>query len=86
MNQEVALFLAGQAILLVVAGLGFFWGISAKIGALRADVANYAQMRREALAAHIALDLRVDGISRTVERHDTILGLHCRLIENARRS
>lgn len=86
MNQEVVLFLAAQAILIVIAGLGFFFGISSKIATLRADVANYALLRQEALAAHIALDTRVDGISRTVERHDTLLGLHTRLIRSNRRS
>lgn len=85
MSEEVVLFLIGQAVVIVIAGLGFFWGISSKIGGLRADVTHYAEQRREALTAHLELARRVDGISRAVERHDTIIDLREEIIARASR-
>ena len=73
MNQEVVLFLIGQGLVILLAAGGAYAGISAKIARLRGEVETYGERRKESLDALIALTSQVQGISREVARHQTII-------------
>lgn len=74
MTEGVVLFIVGQTAAIIVTIIGAAWRIGSRLTKIESNQSNEIERRREQRADHDNLDKRVQGISRTVERHATLLG------------
>lgn len=73
MTPEVWMFMVGQAVGLAVLFVAGHVRMSNQLAEIRITLAHHVGQREEGLEAHLKLADQVTGISRRVERHDTLL-------------
>lgn len=81
-NESTLIFLAGQAIVLISAVFVAYLGIARHIVRMTTNVEHALTQILQQRADHEGLRNQVHGISRKVERHDTIIQLQN--VKNAR--
>lgn len=72
-TEPMTIFIVGQAVVILGALIGFFLRLNSKLSAVLTNVSWLKTQRSEQRADHEKLEEQVQGISRTVERHATIL-------------
>jgi len=74
-TTEVALFMVAQAIILAGVVITAHIRTTAQLTAMRVSLEHYEKRRGESLNAHLKLVDQVAGISRVIERHDTLISV-----------
>ena len=72
-SDAMTIFIVGQTIAIIMGGIGLYVGITKQLARMETNQANIVKTLTEYRDDHKTLDKRVNGISRTVERHDALL-------------